>query len=225
MSGEMVPKRGDLRASHEDRDQVVEQLRVAAGDGRLSSEELDERLEAALTARTYTELERLLVDLPVARDAVVAPPVAPAPVVAKELVQMSARGGNIDRTGPWAVPRRMELDVHGGNIVLDFTQAVVTEPTLELKVQVHGGNLRLIVPPEVAVDVDTVHMHGGSIRRRVHSEPGARIALLVTVSGRMKGGNVIVQGPRTPRAHGRRGLWRKLFRRRSTRGSGPMLMP
>src|SRR5215472_17415029 len=55
---------GALRASHEDRDRVVEQLRVAAGDGRLSSEELDERLELALSARTYAELVPLTADLP-----------------------------------------------------------------------------------------------------------------------------------------------------------------
>ena len=54
----MVPATGQgaLRASHADRDQVAEVLRVAAGDGRLSPEELDERLELALSARTYDEL-------------------------------------------------------------------------------------------------------------------------------------------------------------------------
>ena len=46
----------ELRASHADRDQVVELLRVAAGDGRLSPEELDDRLERALTAKIYAEL-------------------------------------------------------------------------------------------------------------------------------------------------------------------------
>src|ERR1700704_904106 len=56
--------RSELRASHEDRDRVVELLRVSAGDGRLTAEELDERLERAMTARTYGELSRLVVDLP-----------------------------------------------------------------------------------------------------------------------------------------------------------------
>ena len=46
----------ELRASHADRDQAAERLRAAAGDGRLSPEELDDRLERALTARTYAEL-------------------------------------------------------------------------------------------------------------------------------------------------------------------------
>ena len=58
--------RGALRVSHEDRDQVAEVLRVAAGDGRLTADELDERLERALTARTYDDLAALVTDLPAA---------------------------------------------------------------------------------------------------------------------------------------------------------------
>ncbi|MEK0099701.1 DUF1707 domain-containing protein, partial [Streptomyces sp. A475] len=64
MPGEMVPERRELRASHEERDQAVERLTVAAGEGRLTPDELDERLEAALTARTHGELAALLADLP-----------------------------------------------------------------------------------------------------------------------------------------------------------------
>ena len=62
--GAELASQAGLRASHVDRDQVVELLRVAAGDGRLTAEELDERLEAALTARTYGELAALTTDLP-----------------------------------------------------------------------------------------------------------------------------------------------------------------
>src|SRR5258708_31924373 len=68
----------ELRASHADRDQVVELLRVAAGDGRLSAEELDDRLECALTARTYAELAALTVDLPATAGAAVMRPRAGA---------------------------------------------------------------------------------------------------------------------------------------------------
>jgi hypothetical protein len=53
-----------LRASHADRDRVVNTLRVAAGDGRLSAEELDTRLESALSARTLGDLAGLTADLP-----------------------------------------------------------------------------------------------------------------------------------------------------------------
>ncbi len=64
MPGDLAPDNRNLRVSHEDRDQVAEQLSVAAGDGRLTADELDQRLETALTARTYGELEVLLADLP-----------------------------------------------------------------------------------------------------------------------------------------------------------------
>jgi len=53
----------EVRASDPDRDRVVDVLRVAAGDGRLTTDELDERLEAALTARTLGELAVLTADL------------------------------------------------------------------------------------------------------------------------------------------------------------------
>ena len=53
-----------LRASDADRDAVAERLRHAAGEGRLEPEELEERLHAALRARTYGDLGRLLADLP-----------------------------------------------------------------------------------------------------------------------------------------------------------------
>ena len=53
-----------LRASHADRDLAVDILCAAAGDGRLSAAELDERLDAALTAQTISELATLTADLP-----------------------------------------------------------------------------------------------------------------------------------------------------------------
>ena len=66
--GAELASQAGLRASHVDRDRVVELLRVAAGDGRLTAEELDGRLEAALTARTYGELAALTTDLPAIPD-------------------------------------------------------------------------------------------------------------------------------------------------------------
>src|SRR5215475_8397825 len=84
---------GGLRASHADRDAVVEQLRVAAGDGRLTPEELDQRLEVALTARTYAELATLTADLPAA-----GPPATVASPPAKDLMRFDQRGSNTTRS-------------------------------------------------------------------------------------------------------------------------------
>jgi Domain of unknown function (DUF1707) len=54
----------EIRAADSDRERVADRLRDAAAEGRLDSEELEERLERALRARTYAELEALMADLP-----------------------------------------------------------------------------------------------------------------------------------------------------------------
>jgi hypothetical protein len=53
-----------LRASDADRERVAERLRHAAGEGRLLAEELEQRLAAALRARTYGDLDAVVADLP-----------------------------------------------------------------------------------------------------------------------------------------------------------------
>ena len=58
------PDRRILRASDADREQVVERLRHHAGEGRLTLDELSERVGSALTAKTVGELEDLVYDLP-----------------------------------------------------------------------------------------------------------------------------------------------------------------
>ena len=68
--------RGKMRAADADRDRVVEFLKVAYSEGRLSKDEYDGRLEHALSARTYADLVQLVSDLPAVR-APVATPVTP----------------------------------------------------------------------------------------------------------------------------------------------------
>ena len=58
--------RGRLRASDADRDRVVELLNVAYSEGRLSKDEYDGRLENTFSARTYADLDQIVIDLPAA---------------------------------------------------------------------------------------------------------------------------------------------------------------
>jgi Flp pilus assembly protein TadB len=59
-----MARQSALRAADRDREAVAERLRHAAGEGRLEPHELEERLHAALRARTYGELRWLTSDLP-----------------------------------------------------------------------------------------------------------------------------------------------------------------
>jgi hypothetical protein len=189
----------ELRASHEDRDQVVESLRVAAGDGRLTAAELDERLEAALTARTHSDLAKLTADLPAAG--------LPGgiPQRAKELVRIDHMGGNVKRVGRWVVPQRMEIHSVGGNVKLDFTDAVITQPTLRIEAKRIGGNLVLVTKPGIEVDADDVRALGGTVK----VPPAATerpVILRVEISGETWGGNLVVRPPR-------RTFWQWLLRK------------
>ncbi len=66
-------ERGKMRASDADRDRVADLLNVAYSEGRLSKEEYDGRLEQALSARAYGELDQIVADLPAASATVVTP--------------------------------------------------------------------------------------------------------------------------------------------------------
>ena len=204
---------GALRVSHEDRDQVAESLRVAAGDGRLTAEELDERLEKALTARTYDDLAVLVADLPAAGTAL-AP--LPAPLAAllpggtghapaKELVKIHCTSGHGARVGRWTVPARMDLRVTSGHITVDFTEAVVTQHVLHIDAEVRSGHITLITKPGIAVELDDVSVRSGQVKVRAPWGNGVPTVLRVIVAGTCGSGHIIAR----PR---RRSFWQWLRR-------------
>ncbi len=59
-----------LRVADADREQVIDELREHAGAGRLTSEELEERIGAAYSASTRADLDALRADLPVSSTSV-----------------------------------------------------------------------------------------------------------------------------------------------------------
>jgi len=203
---------GELRASHADRDQVVELLRVAAGDGRLSAEELDDRLERALTARTYAELAPLTADLPAAPGAPVVPPGAGAvSATAKDLARIHVHGSSVRRDGRWVVPKELDVKVRGGSVTLDFTEAVITQPMLRITAEVTGGELRLITRPGIVVDAGDMSVHGGNFTLPEPPGPGVPVLLRVEIAGSVRGA-AITAGPPPPPRRPRRTFWQWLRR-------------
>ena len=56
--------RGHLRASHADREQVINVLKAAFVQGRLAKDELHARVDQTFASRTYAELAAITADLP-----------------------------------------------------------------------------------------------------------------------------------------------------------------
>jgi hypothetical protein len=192
---------GSLRVSHEDRDQVAESLRVAAGDGRLTAEELDERLEKALTARTYDDLAVLVADLPAAGTALAPLPGPLAALLpggtghapAKELVKIHTTSGHSERVGRWTVPARMDLKVTSGHITVDFTEAVITQQVLHIDAEVRSGHITLITKPGIAVELDDVSVRSGQVKVRAPWGDGVPAALRVIVAGTCGSGRIVAR--------------------------------
>jgi hypothetical protein len=185
-----------MRASDADRDQVMDLLREAVADGRLTEDEFEERLEAAMSSRTYGELAALTADL-------VAPPEPPArptpPRVPKEpaagAIRIRQHGGSVSRAGRWVVPRLLELRPTWCDVTLDFTSAVITHDTLHIDLRMRGGILTLVAGPGVVVNADDLRVRYTDVEMRPSAEPGAPVILRVELAGRMRYGRIVVQRP------------------------------
>src|SRR5215475_6391643 len=147
MAGELTPRESgdeqlptrELRASHEDRDRIVELLRVAAGDGRLTADELDQRLEVALTAQTYGELAALTADLPgVAKVEPDVPAVRP-----QRSGRIDVGSASVKREGQWEVPQHLDARIGSGSVVLDLTRTTVPHSRVEIDAEVRSGSLKI----------------------------------------------------------------------------------
>ncbi|MFR0355150.1 DUF1707 SHOCT-like domain-containing protein [Streptomyces sediminimaris] len=162
-----------LRASHEDRDRVVDVLRVAAGDGRLSAEELDMRLESALSARTLGELAELTADLPV----------TPA-ARGRDVLVVEQHGGKYVREGRWSVPARIELRTRLCRVTFDFTHAVITSGVLRIETDMVHGKLVFIGSRDITIDTDGLSLTYSKLKLRSKgraTDPRLRIELAGTL--------------------------------------------
>jgi Domain of unknown function (DUF1707) len=82
--------RDRLRAGHADRDLVIEALKTAFVDGRLTKTELAGRTGRALTARTYADLAAVTADIPA--ESTVAEPAATKAAAAKSAAAVPGPG-------------------------------------------------------------------------------------------------------------------------------------
>lgn len=168
-------------------------LRIAAGDGLLTADELDERLETALSARTMSELAALTADLPP-----VSATGAMNGVKVKDVVRIEqVFSGPVERVGRWVVPRRLELAVTYCEVTLDFTDAVITHDTLRIDVGMTGKTLTLVTRPGIVVDTDGLQLVHSRVKyRQTPANPDTPVTLRVELIGQKAHGRVVVRPAR-----------------------------
>ncbi|MET9370952.1 DUF1707 domain-containing protein [Streptomyces griseoflavus] len=175
---------GELRASHDDREAVVEQLRDAAAEGRIDFEELDSRLEQALRSKTHAELAVLTADLPAPH----APGDQPA-LVLKGGLYGASRGPE-----RWDVPGHVIAHGGVGGVKIDFSR--VESRLKEIAVEAYGetAGVTLVIPDGWAADTSGMDPGFGGLKDKTSADrlPGTPLIRL-TGSGGMAG--VVIRHP------------------------------
>lgn len=154
------------RASDADREAVVERLREAAGDGRLSLDELESRIEAAYVARTYAELDPITRDLPHEHERPVRHPPVP---VAEVPVRVTGRPGRrwslalmggTDRKGRWRLGGSHAAVAVMGGVGLDLREAELETPVVTIRAFALMGGVEVVVPDDCVLDASGMGLMG-----------------------------------------------------------------
>jgi hypothetical protein len=194
---------GDIRASDADRQQAAEILRDAAADGRLTLDELQERLDGVFAAKTYAELERFTRDLPVAGVRSAASPAPSSALIGGTPGQSFSIAilSGASRRGAWVVPEAYTAVAFMGGVQLDLRNARFAQREVTIRAFAVMGGIEVIVPDDITVIVDGVGIMGGFDETGAHSDAAPR-GVTVRVTGLAFWGGVEVK--RKPRSSRKR---------------------
>ena len=152
-----------MRVSDSDRERAADVLREAAGHGRITMDELDERLEVAYTAKTYGDLAAVTRDLP-------QPAQAPGTAQRAPVDRIGGTPGakfslailsGARRAGRWVVPPSYVAVAVMGGVELDLREALFSQPEVTIHAYTVMGGIEITVPEDVDVDVSGVAFMGG----------------------------------------------------------------
>ncbi|HET9969360.1 MAG TPA: DUF1707 domain-containing protein [Streptosporangiaceae bacterium] len=154
--------RPELRISDTDRDRTAEVLREAHAHGRITADELDERLTSVYAAKTYADLVPITRDLPAVQDAAAPVRVRGSRIGGAPRFRMSlAILGGASRGGAWVVPPEYKAIATLGGIKLDMSDSTFAEPETVIKAYAVMGGMEITVPADAEVDVGAVGIMGG----------------------------------------------------------------
>jgi hypothetical protein len=182
-----------LVALRDRREQVISRLSESYADDVFDVDELEHRLDMAHGARSVAELDALVADLAPATAStalVLARPLAIDDPSRPETKKLRVIMSSVEREGRWSVPRNMDLRVLCGNAELDFRDASLGAGVTTIRIRVFMGNVEVILPPNLAIDVD-VSSFAGSVTERHRMPPDADPSRpVIRIIGNVRFGNL-----------------------------------
>jgi Domain of unknown function (DUF1707)/Cell wall-active antibiotics response 4TMS YvqF len=183
-----------LRVSDADREQVSERLREAAGQGRITLDELDTRLESVHTAKTYAELDVITLDLPADGT-----PTTASRASGSGRFPVDRMGGTPSRSfslailsgsrrkGVWVVPSVYTAVALVGGVEIDLREARFSGRQVKIRAFAFLGGVDIVVPDDIEVDVSGVGIMGGfdhqESRSVLTNAPRLRVTGLALLGG------------------------------------------
>ncbi len=138
---EGAPQPHELRASDADRERIAQVLQDAHADGRLTLEELEERLTTLYAARTLGDLAQLTADLLPADEQPLNLDGRPVSAVFKKQ----------ERGGRWVVPAELSVTAMFGTTKLDLRDAILQNRRIVINATLVFGGLEIHVPEDLEV--------------------------------------------------------------------------
>ena len=170
-----------MRISDADRERAALRLQRAMAEGRITIDELEERLDDVYAARYEDDLDPPLADLPA--EGVAHRPTG-APVV--------LRGWALRRFGSWTVPPRLRVQCPMGSAYLDFRNAEMPHAVVDVELDARCGTVTLVLPKGATADLEGLRADWGAVTCRLPSVPRAGAPHFV-VHGRSWLGSVSVR--------------------------------
>jgi hypothetical protein len=174
-----------FRIGHKERDEAIEVLREAAGDGRITVDELDERMEKVQAAKFPIDLDEVLSDLttelPSDRfrptSAIASPHDRAQPLQGHDRFDplvIKAGWESVIRRARWAVPPFIRCEPSMSNIELNFLEVDTDLDTIEVEIVAGLGSVTVVIPEDWAVNVDHLSKTLGSVKSVVNAVPTGR---------------------------------------------------
>lgn len=195
-----------MRVSNDDRERVARVLNDAMAEGRLTVNELEERLDKVYAAKTFGDLEPLLRDLPVGNQApqlmLPAPAAGTSPVPMPGGGRIGGRGtstgavaimSGADRKGVWTVPPTFTSFALMGGIEIDLTQARFEEAETTIQAFAFMGGIDIYVPDDIAIQVNGTGFMGAFENHALNQAQPRPGVPLVKITGLAVWGGVDVK--------------------------------
>ncbi|MER8062506.1 MULTISPECIES: DUF1707 domain-containing protein [unclassified Streptomyces] len=160
-----------LRISDAERERVIEQLKAAVGEGRISLAEFDQRLSQVYSANTRPVADAVLADLPA-----VCPPQALEIRRVKSFARIEGR---------WEVPESLTIGCYDAVVRLDFRRASIGHPAVRIDLSAAKSIVRLQLPAGASVLVHGLVVHKGLIRNHVADGSGLPGGTEFTITGHL----------------------------------------